>query len=245
MPAAVNLPADPVTETADTNIAIEPKGLHNFPSVGANELPTAVGQDILVRTLLDRGEISLVNPSGNVVARGKNAEDATDSTASVLFEPEREGTFEVRSAGEPVGSIQIGDAGDTTLAPGADQRAKDDPLAGLDDSVDPENYGMIVNADTPSGIALAPSAVREGITADPGGTEVDLSDGTNVTVYPRQDVDEAIRDTETGDPIDSPVGSGGVEGGVGGSSSDGLIGGAVAVVVLLVAGAAAFLGGGD
>jgi len=48
--------------------------------------------------------------------------------------------------------------------------------------IDPEDYQMIVNADTRSGIALAPSAVRQGISADPGGTEVDLSDGTTVTV---------------------------------------------------------------
>jgi hypothetical protein len=115
---------------------------------------------------------------------------------------------------------------------------------GSDDSVDPANYGMIVNADTPSGIALAPSAVREGITADPGGTQVELSDGTTVTAYPRQESDEAVRDPSTGDPVETPVGSGGVEGGVGGDG-DGMIGGVVAVVVLLVAGAAALLGGGD
>jgi hypothetical protein len=113
-----------------------------------------------------------------------------------------------------------------------------------DESIDPSEYQMIVNADNQSGIALAPSAIRQGITADSDGTEVDLSDGTTVTVYPRQDADEAIRDTETGSPIDSPVGSGGVEGGVG-DGDRGVIGAAVAAVVLLVAGAAAFLGGGD
>jgi hypothetical protein len=114
---------------------------------------------------------------------------------------------------------------------------------GVDEaSVDPSNYGMIVNADTPSGIALAPSAVRQGITADSDGTEVELSDGTTVTAYPRQESDEAVRDPSTGAPVDTPVGSGGVEGGVDGS---GMIGGAVAVVLLVVAGTAALLGGGD
>lgn len=114
-----------------------------------------------------------------------------------------------------------------------------------DESIDPSEYQMIVNADTQSGIALAPSAIRQGITADSDGTEVDLSDGTTVTVYPRQDADEAIRDTETGAPVDSPVGSGGIDGGLDDGGDRGVIGAAVAAVVLLVAGVAAFLGGGD
>jgi hypothetical protein len=119
---------------------------------------------------------------------------------------------------------------------------------GSDNSVDPSNYEDIVNADTPSGVAFAPDEVRSGRTADPDGTEVALSDGRTVTVYPRQDADEAIRDPDTGDPVTTPVGSGGVVGGVGDSSSgglDGMIGGAIGVVILLVAGSAALLGGAD
>jgi hypothetical protein len=226
------------------NIAVEPQGLAIF-----GDSPPSVGDDLIVRTLLHRQEIEIRDQQGNVVARGIDGEDATDDTASVEWTPETAGTFEIWAGGWKRGEIDIAAHGTNPLAPGADQRAKDDPLAGLDDPIEPENYGMIVNADNESGIALAPSAVREGISADPGGTEVDLSDGTTVTVYPREDADEAIRDTETGDAIDSPVGSGGVEGGVGGSSSGGsggMIGGAVAVVLaLVVAGAAALLGDGD
>lgn len=123
----------------------------------------------------------------------------------------------------------------------ADLPYRDDQYA----EIDPSNYSMVVNADTQSGVALAPSAIRQGITADPGGTEVDLSDGTTVTVYPRQESDEAIRDPSTGEPIDSPVGSGGVDGGLDDGDDGGMIGAAVAAVVLLVAGAAALLGGGE
>jgi len=111
--------------------------------------------------------------------------------------------------------------------------------------IDAENYADIVNADTPSGLAWAPDEVESGRSADPDGTEVRLSDGRTATVYPRQESDEAIRDTDTGEPIDSPVGPGGVEAGGGSDSSGGVIGATVAAVVVILAGAAALLGGNN
>jgi hypothetical protein len=235
-----------VEEISDTNIAIEPQGLRNF-----NEGPTP-GDQILVRTLLETRSISVENPSGKTIGQ-PTAEDRTESTASYAVTPMQTGRYTVYSGGEKVGYFYVSwDGGRADLAPGADSPEKDNPDRGLDDplspEVDPTDYGMIVSADNQSGIALAPSAVREGITADAGGTQVELSDGTTVTVYPRQESDEAIRDPSTGDPVDTPVGSGGVEGGVEGGvggEGGGMIGGAVAAVVLLVAGAAALLGGGE
>jgi len=151
----------------------------------------------------------------------------------------RQGTIvETRASG----SISVGPSLSADPQPELSQPAQD--LSEWED-IDPSNYQKVVNADTPSGIALSPSEVKDGVTADPGGTEVNLSDGTTVTVFPRTDANEAIRDTETGAPIDSPVGSGGVEGGVGGGGDGGLLGAGVALVLLVVAGAAALLRGGE
>jgi hypothetical protein len=238
----------------------------NMPFEG-RELPNkSIGYD---RRYIEPGEeaqLWIGSPAaepvvGNVTIRGPNGETvnlgrveltsfgqkserfnvpASLGTGKIIVDGEVVDTFEIRNPppGEPstANSNQAEVPEDVTVT-----EPPEDPGAGLD----PADYSMIVNADNESGIALAPSAVRDGITADPGGTEVDLSDGTTVTVYPRQDADETIRDTETGAPVDSPVGSGGVDGGLDDGGDRGVIGAAVAAVVLLVAGAAALLGGGD
>jgi hypothetical protein len=107
-----------------------------------------------------------------------------------------------------------------------------------EDDPDPSEYAMVVNADNQSGVAFAPAAVREGLTADPSGTRYEAPDGTTFTVYPRQEADETVRDTETGEPVETPAGPGGVE-----TDGGGMIG-----TVLLVAGgiaaAVAYLWGG-
>lgn len=74
-------------------------------------------------------------------------------------------------AGDGSGGIQ----NDTAYAP--DEEVEE--LLG--EEIDPANYAGIVNADNQSGIAFAPNDPR---TADPSGTEVVLSDGKRVTVYP-------------------------------------------------------------
>jgi len=184
--------------------------------------------------------------TGRVPGVEKRVGTATPPVSVMHYTPDSAGELVVSTRWQ-VERVQVapsdgsgGRQNEWGLAPDEEQSLDDR----RETQVDPSEYTDIVNADTPSGIAWAPDEVRSGRTADPDGTEVVLSDGRTATVYPRQDSDEAIRDTETGAPIDSPVGSGGVEGGVGDTDGS-LLGGAVAVVVALLVGAAALLGGGE
>ena len=109
-----------VVETGDTNIAIEPRGTATFPDTGPN-----AGDDVLVRTLLDRDTITIRNSEGDVVASGRNAEDATDSTASARFQPAEGGEFSVFSGEQRVGSIRVDERGGETTVVGRERAKKD------------------------------------------------------------------------------------------------------------------------
>jgi hypothetical protein len=212
----------------------------------SKDYPVDAGQSrIRFSTNQSEGELSgTVRLNGQRI--GEINVQPTDSnptdTDAVFFDPAEFGVgyHDLTVDGESAGGVEIVSSDGV---PDSQYLQDPDPEQWEEDSpkVDPSNYSLIVNADNESGIAFAPSVVRGGRTADPDGTEIELPDGKTATVYPRQEADEAIRETGTGDLIDSPVGSGGVEGGAGSdgntfsTESIGTGSAVVAVLALIVA----------